>query len=443
MTDSLHKIESELQNTRWPESHIDPTLDRITDLLDVMGSPQRAYPVVHIAGTNGKTSTARMIDELLRELNVRTGRLTSPHLQSITERISLDSEPISEERFVEVYEEIAPYLDLVDARHDHKLSYFEVLTAMGFAAFADTPVDVGIVEVGLGGTWDATNVADGTVAVVTPIALDHTDYLGDTIEEIAGEKAGIIKPASFAVLGAQSAAAAEVLLGRAAEVGATVARQGVEFGVRNREMAVGGQVVSLQGLTGPYDDIFLPLHGEHQAANAVQALATVEAFAGGGREGLDPEAVRAAFARVTSPGRLEPLRRGPVVLVDAAHNPAGAEALANALEDEFATTRLVAVMAVLADKDAAGILEALEPVVEAVVVTTNSSPRCLPAVDLARIASEVFGENRVFQAQPLPEAIDVGLALAERDAPMGGHGVIVTGSVITAGDARQAFGATS
>lgn len=443
MNEKLRKIEAELQSTRWPESQIDPTLDRISDLMDVMGSPQRSYPVVHIAGTNGKTSTARMIDELLRELNLRTGRLTSPHLQSITERISLDNEPISDERFVEVYEEVAPYLDLVDARHDAPLSYFEVVTALGFAAFADTPVDVGVVEVGLGGTWDATNVADGAVAVVTPVALDHSDYLGDTIEEIAGEKAGIIKPGSFAVLGAQTAAAAEVLLARAGEVGATIARQGVEFGVRTREMAVGGQMVSLQGLTGPYEEIFIPLHGEHQAANAAQALAAVEAFAGGGREGLDPEAVQAAFARVTSPGRLEALRRGPVVLVDAAHNPAGAAALANALDEEFAGTNLVAVLAVLADKDAVGILEALEPVVDAAVVTTNSSPRCLPVADLARVATDVFGEDRVFQAQPLPEAIDVGLALAERDAPMGGHGVIVTGSVITAGDARQAFGVTS
>ncbi|HEY9408424.1 MAG TPA: folylpolyglutamate synthase/dihydrofolate synthase family protein [Jiangellaceae bacterium] len=438
-TDDLREVEAALHG-RWPENQIEPSLERIRDLVDVMGNPQHGYPVVHIGGTNGKTSTARMVDELLRELNLRTGRFTSPHLQSVTERISLDNEPISPERFVEVYNEVAPYLDFVDSRHDERLSYFETLTAMAYAAFADAPVDVAVVEVGLGGSWDATNVADGKVAVVAPISIDHADYLGDTIELIAEEKAGIIKPGSFVVLGAQQAAAAEILLARVGEVGATLARQGIEFGVRHREMAVGGQLLTLQGLADTYEDVFLPLHGEHQAGNAAMALAAVEAFAGGGREGLDPEAVRAAFARVSSPGRLEALRRGPVVLVDAAHNPAGAGALAAALSDEFASTTLVAVLAVLADKDAVGILEALEPAVEAVVVTTNSSPRALPAAELARLAHDVFGEDRVFQASPLPEAIDVGLALAEREASFGGHGVIVTGSVVTAGDARAAFG---
>ena len=441
-TDDLREVEAALHG-RWPENQIEPSLERIRDLVDVMGNPQHSYPVVHIGGTNGKTSTARMVDELLRELNLRTGRFTSPHLQSVTERISLDNEPISPERFVEVYAEVAPYLDFVDSRHDERLSYFETLTAMAYAAFADAPVDVAVVEVGLGGSWDATNVADGKVAVIAPISIDHADYLGDTIELIAEEKAGIIKPGSFTVLGAQQAAAAEILLARVGEVGATLARQGIEFGVRHREMAVGGQLLTLQGLADTYEDVFLPLHGEHQAGNAAMALAAVEAFAGGGREGLDPEAVRAAFARVTSPGRLEALRRGPVVLVDAAHNPAGAAALATALNDEFASTTLVAVVAVLADKDAVGILEALEPAVEALVVTTNSSPRSMPAADLARVARDVFGEDRVFQASPLPEAIDVGLALAEREASFGGHGVIVTGSVVTAGDARAAFGVAS
>lgn len=439
MTDELRKVEAEL-HSRWPETRIEPSLDRIRDVLDVLGNPQTNYPVIHVGGTNGKTSTARMIDELLRELNLRTGRFTSPHLQSITERISLDGAPISEQRFAEVYAEVGPYLDFVDTRHDVRLSYFEALTAMAYAAFADTPVDVAVVEVGLGGSWDATNIADGKVAVLTPVAMDHTEYLGDTIELIATEKAGIIKPGSFAVLAAQPAAAAEILLRRAVEVGATVARQGAEFGVRSRDMAVGGQLLALQGLAGQYDEIFLPLHGEHQAENAAVALAAVEAFVGGGRDALDPEAVQAAFARVTSPGRLEVLRRGPVVLVDAAHNPAGAAALAASLDDEFASTSLVAVVAVMADKDVVGILEAIEPVTAALVATVNSSPRCLPAAELARLARDVFGEDRVFQASPLPEAIDVGLAVAERDTSFGGHGVIVTGSVITAGDARQAFG---
>lgn len=440
--DALRRVEAELL-ARRPEANVEPSLDRIRDLVDLLGNPQHSFPVVHIGGTNGKTSTARMVDELLRELNLRTGRYTSPHLQSVTERIVLDGEPIDDELFVSTYAELAPYLDLVDGKHDIRLGYFEVLTALAYAAFADAPVDAAVVEVGMGGSWDATNVADGRVAVVTPISVDHIEFLGDTVELISEEKAGIIKPGSYAVLAAQEGAAAEALLAKTAEVGATVARQGVEFGVRRREMAVGGQVIDVQGLGGPYDEIFLPLHGEYQAHNAATALAAVEAFVGGGRDALNIDAVRAAFARVTSPGRMEALRRGPVVLADAAHNPGGAAALAAALSEEFASTSLVAVVAVLGDKDAAGILTELEPVVASVVVTENSSPRCLPVDDLEQVAVDVFGEERVRRATPLPEAIDLGLALAEREGAIAGHGVVVTGSVVTAGDARQAFGAAT
>jgi len=433
---ALREVEAMLA-TRWPESRIEPSLERIHDLVDLLGNPQHAIPVVHIGGTNGKTSTARLADELLRELGLRTGRFTSPHLESITERICLDGEPLEAGRFADVYAEVAPYLRLVDSRHDIRLSFFEVLTAMAFAAFADAPVDAALVEVGLGGSWDATNVADGRVAVVAPISVDHTEYLGDTIEEIATEKAGIIKPGSFVVLASQTEAAAEVLLRRSAEVGATIAREGLEFGVRTREVAVGGQLLSFDGLAGHYDEVFLPLHGAHQAQNAAAALAAVEAFLGGGRDALDPDAVRAAFARAGSPGRLEVLRRSPTVLVDAAHNPAGARALADALTDEFAFGSLVAVVAVLRDKDVRGILEALEPVVEAIVATENSSPRALAVDDLAMLAREVLGEGRVHRGAMLPDAIEVAVALAERDAPMGGGGVVVTGSVVTAGDARR------
>ncbi|WP_166353129.1 bifunctional folylpolyglutamate synthase/dihydrofolate synthase [Phytoactinopolyspora limicola] len=436
----FHAAQAELR-TRWPETKLEPTLDRIRDLTDVLGGPQHVFSAIHIAGTNGKTSVARMVDELLRELNLRTGRFTSPHLQSVTERIVLDGEPITEDRFAELYAEVRPYLEIVDARHDIRLSFFETLVAMAYAGFADAPVEVAVVETGMGGAWDATNVVDGSVAVVTPIALDHVEYLGDDLEGIAAEKAGIIKPGAFAVLGAQPAPVAEVLLAKVAEVGATVARAGVEFGVRHREMGVGGQMVQLQGLTGGYDDVFVPLHGAHQADNAALALAAVEAFVGGGREALDPEAVRAAFSRVSSPGRLEALRRGPVVLVDAAHNPAGAAALAAALDEEFAATRLIAVVAVMAEKDVEGILAALEPVVQAIVVTRNSSPRCLPPDDVVPMAVDVFGDERVHQMESLPDAIEFGLTLAERDADIGGHGVVITGSVVTAGDARTLFGA--
>lgn len=425
---------------RWPETRIDPTLDRMVTLLDLLGDPHRAYPVIHVAGTNGKGSTARMIEALLRELNLRTGRYASPHLQSMTERITLDAEPITAERFVATYREIEPFLALVDADLDVPLSYFEVITAMGFVAFADAPVDVAVVEVGLGGTWDATNVADGQVAVVTPVALDHSEYLGDAVDLIAGEKAGIIKPGAMAVLAAQSPTAAEVLVQRIGEVEATGAREGVEFGVRQRDMAVGGQLVDLQGVAAEYEDVFIPLYGAHQAQNAATAVAAVEAFIGGGREALDVDTVRAAFGRVTAPGRIEVLRRGPVIIADSAHNPAGAAALASSLEDDFASTVMVAVVAVMSDKDVEGILAELAGAVEVVVCTTNSSARSLPAADLARVAERVFDEDKVFRADALPDAIDLGLAIAERDATFGGFGVIVTGSVVTAGDARRAVG---
>src|SRR5262249_44179728 len=281
-------------------------LERIRQLVDLLGNPQAAYPVVHITGTNGKTSTARMVDALLRSFGLRTGRITSPHLVSPTERITLDGEPISAERFVASYGALAPYVALVDAAQPVPLFWFEVGTAMAFAAFADAPVDVAVVEVGLGGSWDATNVADGQVAVVTPVALDHMQYLGDTVEKIAVEKAGIIKPGATAILAAQPVEVVPVLLGRAGQVGATGAREGLEFGVLDRRVAVGGQQLALQGLSGEYGEVFLPLHGAYQAANAAAALAAVEAFfgKGAGTGALDADLVRDAFAQVSSPGRL-------------------------------------------------------------------------------------------------------------------------------------------
>jgi dihydrofolate synthase / folylpolyglutamate synthase len=433
---ALREVEAALA-TRWPESRIEPSLERIRDLVDLLGNPQHSYPVIHIGGTNGKTSTARMVDELLHELGLRTGRFTSPHLESITERISLDGEPLAPDRFAAAYTEVAPYLDLIDQRHDVRLSFFEVLVAMAYATFADAPVDAAVIEVGLGGSWDATNVADGRVAVIAPIAIDHAEYLGDTVEQIAAEKAGILKPGSVAVLAQQTEAAAEVVLRRAAEVGATIAREGLEFGVQNREVAVGGQLLGLQGLAGSYDEVFLPLHGAHQAQNAACAVAAVEALLGGGRDPLDADAVRAALARVRSPGRLEVLRRGPTVLVDAAHNPAGARALAEAITEEFTFANLIGVVAVLRDKDVLGILEELDPVIELIVVTENSSPRSLDVQELAALALQVFGEDRVDQGSSMPEAIEIAVGLAERDAPLGGGGVLVTGSVVTAGDARH------
>jgi len=422
---------------RWPESQLDPSIDRIRDLLHVLGDPQAAVPVVLVAGTNGKTSTARMIDALLRSFGLRVGRYTSPHLESITERITLEGEPIPEEKFVAAYQELAPFLELVDARNEHSLSYFEVLTALAYVVFADAPVDVAVVEVGMGGTWDATNVAQAVVAVVTPVSLDHQAYLGDTVAEIAGEKAGIIKPESIAVLAQQPLEAAEVLLRQTVLVDATVAREGLEFGVLARTLAVGGQLLQLRGLGGEYEDVLLPLHGAHQAGNAVVALAAVEAFLGGGRGQLDVNQVRAGFASVTSPGRLEVVRRGPTVLVDAAHNPHGARALAAALTEDFAFDQLIGVVAVLADKDARGVLEALEPVLDQLVVTRSLSPRALDLTELAAVAVDVFGADRVEVCATLPDALDFAIARADEASHLGSVGVLVTGSVVTAGDARR------
>jgi dihydrofolate synthase / folylpolyglutamate synthase len=440
----LARVEADLR-TRWPESHLEPSLDRIRALVDLLGAPQAAYPVIHLTGTNGKTSTARMADALLGEFGLRVGRFTSPHLASVTERISLNGEPIAAERFVAAYDEIAPYLELVDSKQPIRLSYFEVLTAIGFVAFAYAPVDVAVVEVGMGGAWDSTNVADGRVAVVTPIALDHVQYLGSTIAAIAGEKAGIIKPGSIAVLAAQPPEAAEPLLRRAAEVDATVAREGLEFGVLRRSVAVGGQQLALQGLGGVYDEVFVPLYGGHQAENAVTALAAVEAFFGAGAQRqLDVEAVREAFASVVLPGRLERVRSAPSVFVDAAHNPHGAAALAVALDSEFGFRRLVAVVGVMGDKDARGILAELEPVVAEVVVTRNTSPRAMDPDELGAVAREVFGEDRIVVEPRLDDAIETAVRLAETGDGAGeqlsGAGVIATGSVVTAGEVRALFG---
>jgi dihydrofolate synthase/folylpolyglutamate synthase len=445
--------------SRGVEWDIDPTLDRVRDLLDLLGEPQRAFPVIQVTGTNGKSSTSRLIETLLRERGLRTGLYTSPELSTLRERIAIDGEPISEERFAETFADIEPYVQMIDEKHGTRLSFFEVLTAMAYAAFADAPVDVAVIEVGMGGTWDATNVADAAVAVITPIGLDHTEYLGDTIEDIALEKAGIIKPGSIAVIAQQPLAAAEVLLRHASEVGAQVVREGLEFGVVRRDLAFGGQLLDLRGLHGGYEEIFLPLFGDYQASNAACALAAVEAFASGaptagpldaeevtrgvtvsgydsGDGRLDPALVREGFLKAESPGRLEVVRTGPTVLLDSAHNPPGMAATVTAVGEAFGFTRLVAVVAVAADKDVAGILAHLEPIAEELVVTRNSSPRSMPVDELADIAEEIFGEDRVHRAVRLDDAIDQGMALAEVTGEAQGAGLLITGSVVTAGDAR-------
>ena len=435
---ALREVEAELA-TRWAETKLDPSVVRIRGLMDVLGEPQRAYPAVHVTGTNGKTSTARLIEALFTAFELRTGRYTSPHVQSITERIGLDGAPIPPERFVETYRDIRPYVQLVDEREQHRLSFFEVLTGMAYAAFADAPVDVAVVEVGMGGTWDATNVLDAQVAVVTPIDLDHTDRLGGTPGEIAAEKAGIIKPGATAVLAQQPVEAAQALLRRAAEVDATVAREGLEFGVLARQVAVGGQLLTLRGLGGEYPDVFLPLHGAHQAHNAAVALAAVEAFFGVGAqraEPLDLDTVRSAFASAASPGRLEVVRRSPTVVLDAAHNPAGARAVADAVGEAFGFSRLIGVVGASSGKDVRGMLEAFEPVFTEIVVTQYSQPRALGVDELAAAAVEVFGEERVQVEPRLDDALEAAVTLAEEEGEYAGAGVLVTGSVFTVGEAR-------
>jgi dihydrofolate synthase/folylpolyglutamate synthase len=427
--------------SRWPETRLEPSLDRILAFTELLGDPQRTYRSIHLTGTNGKTSTARMIDTLLRTLDLRTGRFTSPHVERMSERISIDGEPLDDEAFVRAFNDVAPYTHLVDAAEPFPLSFFETIVGMAYAAFADAPVDVAVVEVGMGGSWDATNVIDADVAVVTPIAVDHAGYLGTTPAAIALEKAGIIKPGATAVLAQQTVEVAEVLLRRAAEVGATVVREGIEFGVVERVPAVGGQSVTLRGLRGQYDELFLPLYGSHQAQNAAAALAAVEALIGGDGP-LADDVVREAFAQTTSPGRLEIVRRSPTIVLDAAHNPAGAEATAAAIEDSFRFAPLVGVIGVMGDKDAEGLLAAFEPHLSHVVVTQNSTERAMPADELAVTAVEVYGEDRVTVVPRLADAIDLAAGLAEADAgdALSTGAVLVTGSVVTVGEARVLLG---
>ncbi|MFV0457715.1 MAG: bifunctional folylpolyglutamate synthase/dihydrofolate synthase [Actinomycetales bacterium] len=425
--------------SRTPESNMQPRLAPVQAACDLLGDPQRAYPVIHIAGTNGKTSTARMVEAILREHNLRTGRYTSPHLHSVTERITLNGQAIPAADLVRCYQEIAPLIAIVDAKlvdaGEVPLTYFELLTVLAFAAFADAPVDVAVLEVGLGGQWDATNVADATVAVMTPISLDHTHLLGETVAQIALEKSGIFTEGSHVVLADQPDSAAEVLLRRAIESGSTVSREGLDFGVVQRRQAVGGQLVSIRGLAGDYAEVFLPLHGEHQAHNLAVAVAACEAFLGNGTQRIVPAVLHEAVGELTSPGRLELLRPNPLVMVDAAHNVAGAQALVAAVEDAFTLRHLVGVVGVLADKDAESILGVLEPILDEVVITRSTSPRAIDVDDLADVAREVFGEDRVHVEHRLDDAIVRAINLAEAEGDIE-TGVLIAGSVTVAAEAR-------
>ena len=449
----MRQVEAEIL-ARAPEHQVQPSLERVEAVLDLLGNPERTYRTVHITGTNGKTSTARMTERLLAAGGMRTGRFTSPHLATIRERISLDGEPISEEGFIAAWEDVAPYVAMVDERSQAaggpRLSFFEVLAVMALAAFADYPVDVAVIEVGLGGRWDATNVIGSDVAVITPIGRDHERWLGSSITEIAHEKAGIIKDGSTVIVAHQVPEAAAEIEQAVASHRAVVRRErdpqedpaSPEAGVLqvlDRQLAVGGQLVTFATAAAVYEDAFVPLHGEYQAHNALLALAAVEAVHGGRR--LPARIVEDGFASVTSPGRLEVLRSSPTVLVDAGHNPHGIEALTGAIEEAFGFQHLVAVLGVMADKDAEGILAGLEPVTDAVVCVPIDSPRAMDVEDLGEIAREVYGADRVVVSQQLGEGVERAVALSEGyDAPLTASGILVVGSVVLAAEARALFG---
>ena len=431
----LDAIEKALLN-RWPETRIAPTLDRIAALADALGSPQLSYPTIHIAGTNGKTTTTRLIDSLCFQLGMRTGRFTSPHLESFLERISINGEPISPEGMIATYNDIALYLDLIDSRMPNKLSFFESMCALAFVAFAEFPVDVGIFECGMGGEWDSTNVINADVSVITPIGFDHMEYLGDTLEKIALTKSGIIKESAFAVLARQEPDVAQVLMHKCAQVDATPIREGIEYSVKNRALAVGGQLISIAGVYGEYNDLFLPLHGAHQASNAATAIAAVEVFAGESK--LDEEVVREALVNATSPGRCEIIMRNPTVIIDAAHNPHGAQSLKRTISEEFDFDSIIGVIAPMGDKDVDGILEELESVVNRVIVSKNSSHRAADLSELRASAQGIFGSERVTAFESLQEALVKAIEQAKLDNGVSDSNtaVLVAGSVVTAGEAR-------
>lgn len=440
----INELWRELE-ARWPENILEPSLTRIASVAELLDNPQLTYPVIQVAGTNGKSSTARMIESILRSFGLRTGLFTSPHLTDPLERICIDGQPLSGDRALQVWNEIAPYIDVVDRNSVHdggpRLSYFEALTALAYSAFADAPVDVAVIEVGLGGTWDATSICAPSVAVITPIDLDHQEYLGETIELIAGEKSGIIQNANAAVLGPQQPAAANVLVAACAEAGVIPSRFGVECGIDSQDLAVGGQLLSIKGLRGTYPDIFLPLWGEHQGVNAAMALAACESFLGAASsQPLDIDAIRDGFANTVVPGRLQIIRSGPTVLVDVAHNPHGARSLRIALETSFDFRGVIAVIGILGDKDAVGFIEALAPVISHMVITQPQSPRALPVDQLALIAQEVLGENRVSTAATPAQALDAAIALADQSGEYSGMGVVATGSVVLVGDIIRAIG---
>ena len=412
-------------DARQPERMV-PDLDRIRALDELLGDPQRTYPTVHVTGTNGKTTTTRLVTALACEHGIVAGAYTSPHLASVTERLAVCAEPIGEEEFGQEYERLLPYLQAVDARSDQPVTYFEALTALAELWFADRPVGLGVFEVGMGGVWDATNLVAGDVAVICPIDLDHPE-LGSTVAEVAREKAGIVKPGKVAVVREQSAEALDVIQARAGEVGARVVLEGRDFGLAGRAPAVGGQVVNVRGLHAAYEDFVLPMFGNHAARNAAGAVVALEALLD---RPLSEEAVRRAFASAKMPGRLEVVGRRPLVVLDGAHNPAGAAALATALAESFTWQRLHLVIGVSANKDVDGVVAALAALADRAYATRHGSSRSAPAERVAEASAD--------SGLPVEAFATVAEALAAaRDSADPEDLILVTGSLYTVADARR------
>lgn len=423
---------------RVGEANIRPRLEPTRRAAELLGDPQRSAPVVHITGTNGKTSTSRMIESLLRASGLRPGLLTSPHLVRLNERIVIDGIPITNEALARNWDDITPYLLIVDtelaAADEEPLTFFEALTVLAFAAFADAPVDVIVLEVGMGGEWDSTNVADGQVAVFTPIALDHTARLGNTVQEIARTKAGIIKPAASVVTAMQSMDVLDEIAAAAAQFEADVSIERRDFAVESTTVAVGGQVLDIRGRAGTYDGVYLPLYGDHQAQNAAVAVAAVESFLGDGARALDQDVVVEGLGSVTSPGRLQLIGIEPTVLVDAAHNPHGASALRDALTEYFDFDEWTFVIGVLADKDAHGIVAELAPIAERFHVTRSTSDRAIGVDALAAIVLHESHEDATYQYDTLEHAMEAARGWATEQPR---RAIVVTGSITLVGDAIQ------
>ena len=420
---------------RVGEANPRPRLEPTRRIVDLLGNPQHSAPVIHLTGTNGKTSTARMIESLLRASGLRTGLLTSPHLERFTERICIDGEPIPDAQLEANWIDIKPFVELVDAEltqdGQQPLSFFEALTALAFACFADAPVDVMVIEVGMGGEWDSTNVVESAVAVFSPVELDHLGRIGNNLREIAETKAGIIKPSSIVVSAEQHPEVTRVLEDRAERQGNELYLAPSGFALEQAQLAVGGQLLTIRGIAGVYADLFLPLFGAHQAHNATLAVAAVEAFLGAGSVALATDIVAEGLGAATSPGRLEIIGVSPSVVVDGAHNPHGVRALVSAIQDSFNFDELVVVAAVLGEKDAPGVFRELAALGAPVILTQSSSDRATPAEDLRAVAeAEGLSVSVIADPERAVESAREWAGAAE------GRGVVVTGSLTLVGQLR-------